>query len=119
MAASKKKEPRTDLYIRVVRSSDVLELPELVDLELDDALFIPEQDADDDNLGIHQRIEAIDGVLRRQAQSHPLEVSSAARPRTAKSQLLSLRAVPLEPFLVEIMENTARLTSIKGEKDAQ
>lgn len=38
MAASKKKEPRTDLYIRVVRSSDVLELPELVDLELDDAL---------------------------------------------------------------------------------
>ncbi|KAI6374524.1 hypothetical protein MCOR31_002699 [Pyricularia oryzae] len=116
MAASKKKEPRTDLYIRVVRSSDVLELPELVDLELDDALFIPEQDADDDNLGIHQRIEAIDGVL---AQSHPLEVSSAARPRTAKSQLLSLRAVPLEPFLVEIMENTARLTSIKGEKDAQ
>ncbi|KAI7920610.1 hypothetical protein M0657_005330 [Pyricularia oryzae] len=107
MAASKKKEPRTDLYIRVVRSSDVLELPELVDLELDDALFIPEQDAVDDNLGIHQRIEAIDGVLRRQAQSHPLKVSSAAR------------AVPLEPFLVEIMENTARLTSTKGEKDAQ
>ncbi|EHA52994.1 hypothetical protein MGG_16897 [Pyricularia oryzae 70-15] len=109
MAASKKKEPRTDLYIRVVRSSDVLELPELVDLELDDALFIPEQDAVDDNLGIHQRIEAIDGVLF---------LLRPGRGRQ-KSQLLSLRAVPLEPFLVEIMENTARLTSTKGEKDAQ